>query len=184
MDLGKLHDRFFFGLKGYKDKALVPILRFLAYLKFTPNFVSFLSLVFGLIAVYFLLTSLLWFYIFLIISLIFDVLDGSLARYLKKTSKNAYWIDYLIDRFVYILVMGVVLYQANEYQFYYGLALGLYLISHLFFIISKRKFSIIFTRTIYFIILVFSSLAATFWVLGMSAINIVRYLIFAFQNRR
>lgn len=89
-------------VKKFTDK-LVPskLLEFLIKIKLTPNQITFLAFIFGLVAFYFFVKG----KVFLgalacILNHIFDGLDGRFARYLKKITKTGALFDLISDRFI------------------------------------------------------------------------------------
>lgn len=89
-------------LKKFTDR-LVPLkfLEFLAKIKLTPNKITALAFLFGLVAFYFFITGkVFWGGLACVLNHVFDGLDGRLARYLKKTTKAGALFDLISDRFV------------------------------------------------------------------------------------
>ena len=76
-----------------------PPTKLLAKAGIHPFVLTFISFSFGLFAVYFLKNQAL-FFIFSGLSLLFDMFDGHLARYLHKTSKLGGYLDYTFDRII------------------------------------------------------------------------------------
>jgi phosphatidylglycerophosphate synthase len=75
----------------------------------TPNHLTFLSLIFGLISIYYLHSyEKEYFTIFFLIAYFFDVADGHYARSYKLTSKFGDYFDHIKDIIVSLLSMYVV----------------------------------------------------------------------------
>jgi hypothetical protein len=89
-------------LKGLKDQFLLPITLVLNRLGVRPYQITLAGTFCGLIALFFLFTDNLLFFLFMTAMLILDILDGSLARYTKEIS---WWEDYLNDRIIFGLIL-------------------------------------------------------------------------------
>ncbi len=77
---------------------------------FTPNGITTLSLIFGLLAVIFLWKGQIWFFaVSYFLSLFFDCMDGHFARKYNMTSKFGDWYDHIKDIVVGILIIVVVI---------------------------------------------------------------------------
>ncbi len=78
----------------------------------TPNYITTLSLIFGLISLYFLWTySLIPFAVCYYISYLFDCMDGHYARRYKMVSKGGDMYDHVKDVTVNILLIFVLIYR-------------------------------------------------------------------------
>jgi phosphatidylglycerophosphate synthase len=100
---------------SFMTRPVSHIFAFISYkLSLTPNFVSFLSLLFcltGLLILYFntddyyliLLSSVLWW-----IGAILDAADGDLARYSGQGSQFGGWFDSFLDRIKEFMVFGLL----------------------------------------------------------------------------
>lgn len=89
-----------------RDKALTPILRFLTRYKITPNMVSIAGIIsmvlFGIITyLHFYYASL----IFLAISVLADLLDGSLARFQHASTEAGKKFDLIADNITFTIFM-------------------------------------------------------------------------------
>lgn len=79
-------------------------------LKFTPNGITTLSLVFGLLAVFCLYKGYIWaFAILYFISYFFDNMDGHFARRYGMTSKFGDYYDHIKDIVIVILLLIVLI---------------------------------------------------------------------------
>ena len=108
-----------------------PVSHIFAYfcykLSLSPNFVSFLSIVFCLISVtliyiypknynFILLATAMWW-----IGAIFDAADGDLARFTGKGSQFGGWFDSFLDRikeFLIFALLGYLMYKAHGNEIY------------------------------------------------------------------
>ncbi len=106
-------------LKNGYTKMFGPIARFLyRRLHLGPTAISIISLCFGIAGALALLgNNHILVAVFLLASLIFDALDGSVARIYNLVSVNGYYLDLLIDRvietflFLALAYVGLVSYK-------------------------------------------------------------------------
>jgi len=81
----------------------------------TPNNITTISLVFGLLAVYALTrqsaSGVFWFGVWYLIGFVFDCMDGYYARRYRMTSKFGDWYDHLKDTLLYIAICYVLVRQ-------------------------------------------------------------------------
>ena len=106
-------------IKKHINKLLnLSVIPILAKLKISPNLITIIGLFFSivtmiLIAQGYLLVS----GIMVVISSLFDLLDGSLARYTKTTSILGGFFDAVIDRISEVIIyIGLLIYfKDNEY---------------------------------------------------------------------
>jgi len=112
-DAARLHDSFLgFFFHSFWFWLVDPIVKFLAFLRMTPNSVTSLSILLSIYTGYvFAIGSLNWAGWLVIISGTFDLLDGRLARLTNQTTEAGAYYDSCMDRyndsFVY---MGLGLY--------------------------------------------------------------------------
>ena len=129
----------------YWEWFTFPVFRVLMLSNITPNQVTIISLIFGLISgilfAFGHISSAGW---FLIISGTFDTLDGRIARHQKINSKAGAFFDSIADRYTdYFIFAGIVTYfsifdpsvgekQSNAYLSLLGMValLGTHLISY------------------------------------------------------
>jgi len=100
-----------------RSKYLGPISSFLLKLGVTPNMLTTLSLILGLLSVYFLFNNYLLFIIFGISHLIFDGFDGVLARRTKETIPGKYF-DLITDNLIAVLLLVKLGYFLNDFYPY------------------------------------------------------------------
>jgi phosphatidylglycerophosphate synthase len=95
---------------NFRAKYFKPILEILALLRITPNQITVFRLVFVIpIIFYFALENLTGVIIFYILFWLFDLVDGSLARYLNNQSDKGRFFDTLVDNFMYgVLMIGMI----------------------------------------------------------------------------
>uniref|UniRef100_A0A6C0EL69 CDP-alcohol phosphatidyltransferase n=1 Tax=viral metagenome TaxID=1070528 RepID=A0A6C0EL69_9ZZZZ len=76
---------------------------------FTPNGITTLSLIFGLLSAWFLWKGKVWlFAILYMISFFFDCMDGLYARKYKMTSKFGDWYDHIKDWVVGLILVVII----------------------------------------------------------------------------
>ena len=97
-------------LRGKYEKSMLPIGAFFS--KFlTPNQASILSLLIAFIPFYFYSKSnAIIGGLTLIIAILFDTIDGSIARYTGKTTKFGATLDHTLDRYVEFLALFGIAY--------------------------------------------------------------------------
>jgi phosphatidylglycerophosphate synthase len=156
------------------DKFFKEIALFFVRMGFTPNGVSIICLVLGLLAVYFLFKSPFLFFIFMFLHLSFDRLDGVIARVTNKVTKVGEWLDYLIDTFIAILIFIKCFFFLNE--FLVLLALLYFVLHHGIFIITKNRKYLVGSRTIMGFIFMFG-----FFNLGLVVSIFCSFLGLVFQ---
>lgn len=89
-------------------------------LNFTPNMITTLSLITGLLSVYFLfINNIFLFGVFWIISYFFDCLDGYFARKYKMVSEFGEYYDSIKDTVVFIIFLGIYVYKFFNHRFFY-----------------------------------------------------------------
>lgn len=100
MDYRKLETTTYDQIVKTKIKILKPVLGFLQKHKISPNFISILSLISGLCTVPLMYTQPKLMYLGMIGHIIFDGLDGALARFLKINSNKGKIIDLVVGNIV------------------------------------------------------------------------------------
>jgi phosphatidylglycerophosphate synthase len=102
--------------KRLKDNVVLPVSKFLHKLNVSPSFLSVLGLISGLVGAFFLVYSPKWVWLFILLHLIFDNLDGALARYTNTASLKGEWQDYAIDRIVRIayIISTIIIFNGTE----------------------------------------------------------------------
>lgn len=82
------------------------------YTRVTPNIISAISLVFGIMSAFFYFSgSLMLGAVFYIISYIFDAIDGKVARLTKTGKVYGAWLDIFIDRINLMLISTAISYN-------------------------------------------------------------------------
>ncbi len=136
----------------FRSKSLRPTALLLRRCHITANHLTFVSFLCALLAAYFLFESHSLFVLFALLHLLFDGLDGVIARESTKTKYGAHY-DYLSDRsatFFLLLKMGFFL-----KDYYIFIVLVLFVLTQIVYVVSKFKAPILFSRTIFLFLLIF-----------------------------
>ena len=129
----------------FRDRTFASIARFLLDKGISAMFMTTISLLGGLAAVYFLFQNHLYFTLFSVLHLTADALDGVMARQSIKTEFGKYF-DYGTDRIVtFLLIIKIGWLFSDSYAYF---AAGLLVIVNVIYIISRFTAPIVFTRTI------------------------------------
>ncbi len=144
------------GSRKLRDRKLKRVAEFLVKIKVSANLLTFLSLLNGIAAAYFLFNDAwgVWFFaLFLFLHLLFDALDGVVAR-LAGPTKLGKWLDFIVDNFVVVpsLLLAVYLFLGDYAVL---VALGLSLLTHLLYAMSSFHLPIMHVRTWLACILIF-----------------------------
>lgn len=175
-------------ISGLRSK-IKPLQNILAWpfikLKINPNVVSLIGLLFALIGAYFI-TGQNWFlgFVFFLLAPLMDLIDGTVARALNKTSNFGNYFETMIDKFVdFVMFSSFILFYPLAAIF----ALGMSLISSyakprvgLIIITDNRDWPAIGEHADKLIILLFSLLLVSFFgtnLFGFEIIEVALYLI-------
>ena len=109
-------------MRSKVDPMLLPLA--LKFKRFNPDFISYLAIVFAAITGVFYYLSLPYFllgaFIALVLSSLFDALDGKVARLQKISSKRGDLLDHVFDRYADIfIILGIT------FSIYGNVAIGL-----------------------------------------------------------
>lgn len=163
-------------LKNLKDSIISPFTIFFNWLHFKPVYLTIISLAFGLVAVYFLAIgkSLIFLY-FILLKIVFDGFDGSLARYQKKDSKLGFWLDYGSDRLITSAIM-LTFWLKSGMEVIYLIQIIVFILVHFLYLKNKQKSMIIYCDGFYYILVGFSQFYGTVFHLSVNSINLVLLL--------
>ena len=100
--------------RRFRSERLAGLVKPLIRIGVTANHLTFLSLIAGLVAVWFLLTDHLLFVLFGILHVVFDLFDGVLARATKPTTFGAYFDTVADNGLVVLLLAKLYLVLGNE----------------------------------------------------------------------
>src|SRR3989344_9454987 len=119
--------------KAKTEKFFVPLMKIIALSRLPPAFFTLLSFLFGIGAVLNVQHQ-VFFFVFAALSLIFDIVDGHLARFLKKESQSGKWLDYGSDR----IIEGLLILVTPIDYLLVLITLSTFLVHQLLFIFVKR----------------------------------------------
>lgn len=142
-----------------------PFIKIIAKTGISPNVFTLFSFLFGIASVYFLFKNQVGFIVFSLLWILFDIIDGHLARYMNKETKAGYWLDTGNDR----LINFLMLLKYNIVFGAYWVVIPLYVIHYFLFFVFKTK-NVIYTRAIlvgFFIFGSFSLFGYNCFELGM-----------------
>lgn len=149
------------------ERFIEPVVMVIAKTGISPNLFTLFSFLFGIVSVYFLFKNQAWFIVFSLLAILFDIIDGNLARYLNKESRLGFWLDQGSDR----LVNFLMLLKYNIVFGAYWVVLPLYAVHYFLFFVFKTK-NVIYTRAVlvgFFIFGSFSLFGYNGFELGMIA---------------
>ena len=103
------------GLKKFFENAMVPLLVLLNKLHITPNFITWVGLIINLAGAFLIYKGFfVWGALVIIFASIFDMIDGSLARYTNQKSKFGGFLDSVTDRISEgALYLALLMYYLN-----------------------------------------------------------------------
>lgn len=119
----------------------------------TADRATFLSFIAGLLTVYFLFTNDILFVVFGLSHLLFDGLDGVIARASKTTNFGRYF-DHLTDRCISLFLLLRLGFYLQDY--YVFIIAAIFVLTQAIHLISKFKYPVVFIRTTAIIVLFFS----------------------------
>lgn len=135
-------------------------------LKVSPNMITSLSFLSGLVAAYFLFQNYWLFFIFGVLHLLLDGLDGVVARKANKETKLGMYLDLITDRLVNLVLLIRISFFLADY--YVILVIMIFFMSQLNYFVSKMKCPIMFSRTAVVIILMFGALTGHIFVANVA----------------
>ena len=144
--------RFIENFREWRQKTFSSVGPFFLNLGITANMMTFMALLFGLAAVYFLFENHSLFILFVILHLLADGIDGIIARTATPTVFGSYF-DHIADQSITVLVIVKIGWFLQDYFAY--IAAFLFLLTQVIHFISKRKAPALFTRTLTLFILLF-----------------------------
>ena len=131
--------------RQFRSKKLESIATAIAKIGLTANHLTFLSLCSGIAAIYFLFSNYYLFALLALLHLLFDGLDGVVARLTGPTIAGKYF-DLISDSTITFLAILKVGLQLQE--FYAYLAAGLFLLALITHLKSKLQAPMLFMRTV------------------------------------
>ncbi len=130
--------------RSYRSRKLEKTGRLLVKIGLKANRITALSLISGILAIYFLFNNYYLFTLFALLHLLFDAFDGVLARLTKSTTPGKYF-DLLSDSAVPFLALLKVGFYLGD--FYAYLAAGLFLVALIIHLALKLQTPMFFLRT-------------------------------------
>jgi phosphatidylglycerophosphate synthase len=125
-------------LKEKFDIYFIPIVARLDKVGVNPLHLTILSFIFGLGSAFFLFSNHFLFAVFILMHLLLDKLDGSLARYSDKVTLKGKWLDYILDSCVLLilLIASYFMFPSASKNFFFTrtfvlITIVLYLVLHL-----------------------------------------------------
>lgn len=142
--------------REYRTKKFSKIGQALYSIGISANIMTFLSLILGLTAVYFLFSNYYLFAAFALLHLLADGIDGVIARVSKtaSASKNLLWgkyFDSAADSLVTLLLLVKIGWHLQDYYAY--IVAGLFLITVMIHYLSEFAAPVLFIRTVSLILL-------------------------------
>lgn len=150
------HTKFIAGFQRYRSKHWDSLGRGLHTLGISANMLTFFSLLSGLLAVYWLFSNYSLFVLFAVLHLLFDALDGVVAR-VSGTASSPFgkYFDQGSDSIVTILaVLKVGWYLQDLYAY---LIAGLFFLAIIIYFLSRCQAPIIFMRTVAMLVLMIAT---------------------------
>ncbi len=138
----KIHDTFLEKGREKKDKLLKPIIKNMpSWIK--PSHITSFRLVVLLLALelaFLELINLTIFAIIILLAFLTDLLDGALARYLKKMNRFGEYYDFLTDKIFFLAIFYLFLELTGHLYWLYQIYLEfLFMITIIFFLYFKKE---------------------------------------------
>lgn len=161
------YDDFMGSTRQFRSRLFHPLAKSLIKLKITANHLTTLSLLAGIIAVYFLFQAHFLFIIFILLHLFLDGLDGVVARLTKPSPFGDYY-DHISDQALLFITLIKIYFFLQDY--YILIIAALLIATYTIHFASQKKYPAVYVRTLSFTVLLFTPLYP-------QAISIVVYLI-------
>lgn len=166
-------------LKEIKDRAISPILKLCNCLGISATFASVTSLIFGIAAAISLLISNQLFFVFVALSLLFDLIDGGLARNHKNQDlDHGFWIDFVCDRIVTVSILTVVYFALSDHSAIYLITPLFYLVATSIYAANYRRLILVHGRIPYFLLIPYNHYYASVFFIGINFLNLLSFLIY------
>lgn len=137
-------------LREYRSKKLHKVGKLLLKARLSANQLTSYSLIAGLLAVYFLFNNYWLFVLFGLLHLLFDAVDGVVARISGPTKGGAHF-DFYTDRIVeFLILIKIGLFLGNYYMY---IVIGLFCLTMAIHVISKTAAPLRIIRTVTLILL-------------------------------
>lgn len=149
------YDDFMESTRRFRSWLFDPLAGFLIKLKITANHLTTLSLLAGIIALYFLFQAHFLFIIFILLHLFLDGLDGVVARLTKPSPFGDYY-DHIGDQALLFITLIKIYFFLQDY--YILIIAALFLTAYSIHFSSQKKYPALYVRTLSFLILLFTPL--------------------------
>lgn len=169
--------RFIEQFRDYRSTKLSGLGKLFLKIGVSANVMTFLSLLFGLGAVYYLFVSYWLFVVLALLHLGADAMDGVIARVSTETRFGKKF-DFAVDQVIVVLIMVKLGWFLQDYYAY--IAAGLYLVVNLVYYIADFKLPILFTRTVTLVlmgvwflpikVIIFTIPEATYMITGVASV--------------
>lgn len=145
-------------VRDFRSQKFTPLGQFLLNHHINANVMTSLSLVFGILAVYFLFDRYWLFLLFGLLHLLADGFDGVIARISGPTLWGKYF-DYFVDRMIELLLLVRIWWWLEDY--YVLIVIALFLVAQSIHLISKFRLPVLFTRSFLLLFAALSPLSLT-----------------------
>ena len=146
--------RFLEKFREFRSRKFEKVGKLFVRLGISANLATSLSIICGIIAVYFLFQDLLLFIIFAVFHLLLDGFDGIIARAANKTSRFGEYFDHIGDSLIGLLLIGKVWWVLRDY--YVLIIIGLFLLMNLVHFFSRLNYPWTNFRTVVILLLMFN----------------------------
>ena len=168
-------------IQEFKSKHFASFGKFLIKVGLTANLLTFIALITGFVAVYYLMQNHLLFITFILVHILFDALDGLAARVEGSTLKGKYF-DQISDSFIaFLLILKSAWLIGDLYIYLIG---TLFALAMLIYFISKLRAPVYFMRTgvaIFYILVPYIPFTEIFYNAGAIFVGTVSAFILAKQ---
>ncbi|MBW2963742.1 CDP-alcohol phosphatidyltransferase family protein [Candidatus Woesearchaeota archaeon] len=127
-----------------RTKYLMPLGKLFVKLRIKALYLTILAFGLGVVAVYYLFLNNFYFVLFGVLHLIFDGLDGVVARVNNKETKFGAHFDNISDRSIVVLALIKSYFYFNDY--FVLIVLAIYLLHHLIYIFSNLESKVAYSR--------------------------------------
>jgi phosphatidylglycerophosphate synthase len=118
--------------RNFSNIFVIPIARLLALLRLSPNKITILGLIFSILTAFMYASGeLIYAFYLLLCTCFFDVIDGTVARITKKTTKFGGFLDSVLDRYSdSIILIGIAIYLEEHFILIFIVLVGSLLVSY------------------------------------------------------
>jgi len=110
MKKGGIQERYYQSYRDFRDNLLRPVVKILDMLSIKPRILSYMGVLTMLLFIVFVRSKPVLALVFMLITILFDNVDGPLARYQKRSSDKGKFVDVICDNLNFSLfIIGLVL---------------------------------------------------------------------------